>query len=138
MPIETAFVFDFGGFCSQHGSLLGSIFTNFANVAWRKMCSNWDAKHKDFLKTFGRGRQQRGGLPAYADSAEWWVNFITPSPDGDAANIEDASGVSSPHPQTTSPHNLQVLCEHLYFPKAWQVEFKARIIAMTFAANSTC
>ena len=33
--------------------------------------------------------------------------------------------------------NLQVLCEHLHLPKAWQVEFKARIIALTFAVNST-
>ena len=34
--------------------------------------------------------------------------------------------------------NLRVLCEHLHLPKAQQVEFKARIIAMIFAVNSTC
>ena len=33
------------------------------------------------------------------------------------------------------PNNLRVLCEHLHLPKAQQVEFKARIIAMTFAVN---
>ena len=52
--------------------------------------------------------------------------------------IEDAYGGSSPHPQTTPPSDLWVLCEHLHLPKARQVEFKARIIAMVFAANSTC
>ena len=36
------------------------------------------------------------------------------------------------------PRNLRVLCEHLHLPKAQQVEFTARIIAMTFAVNSTC
>jgi hypothetical protein len=35
------------------------------------------------------------------------------------------------------PSNLRVLCEHLHLPKAQQVEFKARIIAMIFAVNST-
>ena len=52
--------------------------------------------------------------------------------------IEDACGVSAPHPQTISLSNLRVLCEHLQLPKAQQVEFTARIIAMPFALNSTC
>ena len=33
---------------------------------------------------------------------------------------------------------MRILCEHLHLPRARQVEFKARIIAMTFAVNSTC
>ena len=32
-----------------------------------------------------------------------------------------------------APSNLRVLCDHLQLPKGRQVEFKARIIAMTFA-----
>ena len=32
--------------------------------------------------------------------------------------------------------NLRVFCEHLPLPKSPLVEFKARIIAMTFAVNS--
>ena len=40
-------------------------------------------------------------------------------------------------PRSTPPINLRVLFEHLHLPKAWQVEFKARMIAMTFAVNST-
>ena len=41
-------------------------------------------------------------------------------------------------PKRRSQNNLQVLCEHLHLPKARQVEFKARIIAMAFAVNSAC
>ena len=41
-------------------------------------------------------------------------------------------------PPNNSPSNLRVLCDHLHLPKARQVEVKARIIAMTFAVNSTC
>ena len=52
--------------------------------------------------------------------------------------IEDACGGSLPHPQAPPPNNLRVLCEHLHLPKPRQVEFKARIIAMTCAVNSTC
>ena len=36
------------------------------------------------------------------------------------------------------PNNLRVLREHLDPPKPRQVEFKAIIIAMTSAVNSTC
>ena len=36
--------------------------------------------------------------------------------------IEDACGGSSPHPQTTPPSNLRILCEHFHLPKARQVE----------------
>ena len=52
--------------------------------------------------------------------------------------IEDACGGSSPHPQTTRPSNLRVLCGHLYLPEARQVDVKAAIITMTFAVNFSC
>ena len=32
--------------------------------------------------------------------------------------VEDACGVSSPHPQTPRPHHLQVLCEHFHVTDA--------------------
>ena len=41
-------------------------------------------------------------------------------------------------PKSNLPSNLRVLCDHLQLPKARQVEFKARIIATTFAVNSAC
>ena len=42
---------------------------------------------------------------------------------------------ASPLHQNRPPRNLQVLCEYLDLPRAWQVEFKARIIAMNWAVR---
>ena len=57
-----------------------------------------------FLALIWRGRRQWGGLPNYADSAEWWVVPITPgSPCGGAANILWAT------PSAAGPRSLLIV-----------------------------
>ena len=52
-------------------------------------------------------------------------------------SIRDACGVSSPHPQR-NPQAICGYCVSIFTFTVRQLEFKARIIARTFAANSIC
>ena len=93
---------------------------------------------KHFGFQFGVSGGKGRGLSNYVDSADRREKIYSGFPLRGVRRIDRRRLRRIIAAPPKNPLKQSVLCEHFHLLKARQVEFEARVIAMTFALDSTC